>query len=77
MDVFSSVLLQDCFVLLPKDLMLGHLFQPLRSGLVVYRIHGAVAFIRPAAREVREALVSNFNYFFWRSRDFTNFLVFR
>lgn len=55
--------------------MFAHLFQVIRTNIVAYIIHGAVAFILVSAREVRETFVIDVKYFLWPICDFTNFLV--
>lgn len=77
LDVFSSVLILECFVFLLDGLMLCYLFQEAYSRLVMYSIQGAIDFILFCVNVVLEALVFNANYFFGRNLYFTNDLEFR
>lgn len=57
--------------------MLCHLVDTLIGGFVVDYVDRAVILVCMRAREVRETLIINVNFFVWRICDFTILLMFR
>lgn len=73
LDFFYPVFLQDGFVLLLECLLFGHLFQAVRSALIVYSILRAITFHRFCTKRVRETPVFNESYVLGAIATLANF----
>lgn len=69
------VIFEGCFIPLSHRFVVRHLFQTVGHAFVVYSSSRAVAVGVFSARDVREALDFNMNYFIRHIRDFANVLV--
>lgn len=75
LNILFPVVYQNVFIFLLDDLVFGHSYQTIWSGLVVYIIYAPVTFSGVSAGGVLEILVFTINYILWHICRLTTFMV--